>query len=137
MGKVGTRFGRNTPSDVAPRGAAGADGAEPARGLRAAAQRDAFKPAETLNVLAACWIQFENHDWFGHGENSPDKFIDVPLPDGDDWPDGSPMKVKATSPDRTRMNKSGLPPTYVNTVTHWWDGSQIYGSDEERNRKLR
>ena len=88
-------------------------------------------------MLAACWIQFENHDWFGHGENSPDKFIDVPLPDGDDWPDGDPMKVKATSPDRTRTNKSGLPPTYVNTVTHWWDGSQIYGSDEERNRKLR
>ena len=100
-------------------------------------RRDTFKPAETLNVLAACWIQFENHDWFGHGENSPDEFIEVPLPDGDDWPDGSPMKVKATSPDRTRMNKSGLPPTYVNTVTHWWDGSQIYGSDEERNRELR
>ena len=59
----------------------------------------------TLNVLAACWIQFENHDWFGHGENSPDEFIDVPLPDGDEWPDGSPMKVKATSPDRTRTEE--------------------------------
>ena len=47
------------------------------------------------------------------------------------------MKVKATSPDRTRTNQSGLPPTYVNTVTHWWDGSQIYGSTEERNRELR
>ena len=33
--------------------------------------RDEFKPATTLNVLAACWIQFENHDWFSHGENSP------------------------------------------------------------------
>ena len=47
------------------------------------------------------------------------------------------MRVKATSPDRTRTWKSGLPPTYVNTVTHWWDGSQIYGSTEERNRELR
>ena len=47
------------------------------------------------------------------------------------------MKVKRTSPDRTRTWKSGLPPTYVNTVTHWWDASQIYGSTEERNRKLR
>ena len=43
----------------------------------------------------------------------------------------------ATSPDRTRTWKSGLPPTYVNTVTHWWDLSQLYGSTEERNRELR
>jgi hypothetical protein len=100
-------------------------------------ERDTFKPATTLNVLAACWIQMENHDWFGHGENMPDTYIDVPLPGGDDWPEGDPMKVRRTSPDRTRTYKSGLPPTYVNTVTHWWDASQIYGSTEERCRKLR
>ena len=47
------------------------------------------------------------------------------------------MRVKRTSPDRTAMNGGSAPPTYVNTVTHWWDGSQIYGSDEERNRRLR
>ena len=47
------------------------------------------------------------------------------------------MKVKATTADRTRTGKSGLPPTFVNTVTHWWDLSQIYGSTEERNRELR
>ena len=35
------------------------------------------------------------------------------------------------------LEASGLPPTYVNTVTHWWDLSQIYGSTEERNRELR
>jgi hypothetical protein len=98
--------------------------------------RDSFKPATTLNVLAACWIQFENHDWFGHGENSPDQFIDVPLDADDDWP-ADPMEVRRTSADRTRTWKSGLPPTYINTVTHWWDGSQIYGSTEEQNRMLR
>ena len=47
------------------------------------------------------------------------------------------MRVRATSPDRTRTWKRGLPPTYVNTVTHWWDLSQVYGSTEERNRELR
>ena len=49
------------------------------------------------------------------------------------------MKVRATQPGphRRDQGKSGLPPTYVNTVTHWWDGSQIYGSTEERNRELR
>jgi hypothetical protein len=47
------------------------------------------------------------------------------------------MQVKRTSPDRTRTYRSGLPPTYVNTVTHWWDGSQIYGSSEAEDRRLR
>jgi Animal haem peroxidase len=137
MGQVGTRFGRNTPSDVQPEEMPELMTPSPREVSRKLLYRDSFKPAETLNVLAGCWIQFENHDWFGHGENNPKEFIDVPLAEDDDWPDGDAMKVKATSPDRTRTWKSGLPPTYVNTVTHWWDGSQIYGSTEERNRVLR
>jgi Animal haem peroxidase len=98
--------------------------------------RDTFKPATTLNVLAGCWIQFQNHDWFGHGENHPTEFIDVPLEEGDEWPE-NPMKVRRTSPDRTLMDGGKEAPTYINTVTHWWDGSQIYGSSEERCRQLR
>ena len=47
------------------------------------------------------------------------------------------MQVRAhRAPTRTPTDRR-LPPTYINTVTHWWDGSQIYGSDEERNRALR
>ena len=138
MGKVGTRFGRNAPTDAtAPEAMPQLMTPSPREVSQTLLHRDSFKPATSLNVLAACWIQFENHDWFGHGENKPDEFMDVPLTDGDDWPDGDPMKVKVTHPDRTRKWKSGLPPTYVNTVTHWWDGSQIYGSDERRNRELR
>jgi hypothetical protein len=137
MGMVGSRFGRNTPSEAtAPEQMPRLMQPSPRTVSQRLLTRDVFKPATTLNVLAGCWIQFENHDWFGHGENSPDRFIDVPLDEGDDWPE-DPMKVKATSPDRTRTWKSGLPPTYINTVTHWWDGSQIYGSSEERNRELR
>jgi hypothetical protein len=137
MGQVGTRFGRNTPSDVQPEQMPELMAPSPREVSRKLLYRDSFKRAETLNVLAACWIQFENHDWFGHGENNPDEFLEVALTDDDAWADGTPMKVKVTSPDRTRTWKSGLPPTYVNTVTHWWDGSQIYGSTEERNRELR
>ena len=138
MGKVGTRFGRNSPTDAtAPEQMPEMMDPSPREISRRLLKRDTFKPATSLNILAACWIQFENHDWFGHGENSPDEFVEVPLAQGDEWPEGAPMKIKATSPDRTRTNTSGLPPTYVNTVTHWWDGSQIYGSDESTNRKLR
>jgi hypothetical protein len=138
MGMVGSRFGRNAPPDAtAPEPLTRQLEPSPREVSVKLLNRDTFKPATTLNVLAACWIQMENHDWFGHGENSPDEFIEVPLGEGDEWPDGDSMKVKRTSPDRTRTNRSGLPPTYVNTVTHWWDASQIYGSNEGRNRLLR
>lgn len=138
MGMVGTRFGRNAPTDAT------APEPLPERMQPSAREvsnrlllRDEFKPATSLNVLAACWIQFQNHDWFGHGENSPDTYIDIELDDNDEWPEGTPMRVRATSPDRSRTGTSGLPPTYVNTVTHWWDLSQLYGATEERNRELR
>jgi hypothetical protein len=138
MGMVGSRFGRNAPPDAtAPEPMPQLMEPSPREVSLRLLNRDTFKPATSLNVLAACWIQMENHDWFGHGENSPDKFIDVPLDEQDEWPDGGPMKVRQTSADRTRTWKSGLPPTYINTVTHWWDGSQIYGSTEGRNRQLR
>jgi hypothetical protein len=137
MGMVGSRFGRNAPAEAtAPEQMPRLMQPSPRTVSQRLLTRDSFKPATTLNVLAACWIQFENHDWFGHGENSPDQFIDVPLDADDDWP-ADPMEVRRTSADRTRTWKSGLPPTYINTVTHWWDGSQIYGSTEEQNRMLR
>jgi len=137
MGMVGSRFGRNAPPEAtAPETDEERMTPSPREVSTRLLNRDTFKPATSLNVLAACWIQMENHDWFGHGENMPDEYIDVPLAEGDDWPDKA-MKIKRTSPDRTRTWKSGLPPTYVNTVTHWWDASQIYGSTEERCRKLR
>ena len=102
MGQVGTRFGRNTPSDVQPEQMPELMTPSPREVSQRLLYRDSFKPAETLNVLAACWIQFENHDWFGHGENNPEEFIDVPIGEDDEWPDGETMRVKATSPDRTR-----------------------------------
>ena len=45
------------------------------------------------------------------------------------------MEVRRTSPDSTNAGGQ-LPPTYVNKVTPWWDGSQLYGSTEERNREV-
>mgnify|MGYP003336429701 CR=1 FL=1 len=39
--------------------------------------RDSFKPAGIVNTIAAAWIQFENHNWFFHGNGDPDKVIDA------------------------------------------------------------
>ncbi len=135
MGRTGTRFGRNVPPEVTLPDEQSMLDPSPRDVANELLFRDSFKPAETLNVLAACWLQFQNHDWFSHGDNSETEFIEIPLHDGDNW-DGGIMEVRRTSPDST--NSGGkLPPTYVNKVTPWWDGSQLYGSTEERNRQLR
>jgi hypothetical protein len=135
MGKTGTRFGRNMPIEATwPEEQSMLD-PSPRLVSTKLLNRDTFKPATTLNVLAACWLQFQNHDWFSHGDNSETEFVAVPLDDNDSWSDGA-MQVRRTSPDSTYAGGQ-VPPTYVNKVTPWWDGSQLYGSTEERNRELR
>jgi heme peroxidase len=136
MGQAGARFGRNHPLGMTfPEPMPQLLEPSPRTVSTRLLNRDTFKPATTLNVLAACWIQFENHDWFSHGDNSPTDFAEIPLEEGDDWGEAA-MKIRRTSPDPDPLAKN-MAPTYVNTVTHWWDGSQIYGSSEERNRQLR
>jgi hypothetical protein len=98
--------------------------------------RDEFQPARSLNLLAAAWIQFEVHDWFSHGENEKTKPYQVPLSPGDPWPD-KPMEIPRTMADRSRPADSSGPPAYINTATHWWDGSQVYGNDRETETRLR
>jgi hypothetical protein len=135
MGKTGTRFGRNLPLEATwPEEQTMLD-PSPREVSNRLLNRDSFKPATTLNLLAAAWLQFQNHDWFSHGDNSETEFIEVPLSEGDEWDEGV-MEVRRTSPDSTNAGGK-LPPTYVNKVTPWWDASQVYGSTEERNRELR
>jgi len=139
MGMVGTRFGRNMPlPDVSPNEKKLLE-PNPRKVSRVLMTRDEFIPATTLNLLAAAWIQFQNHDWFSHGDNQPHKKFDLPLEGDDPWPqENRPLEIKKTLVDESRPegDKSG-PPTFINKVTHWWDGSQIYGSHQETHDKLR
>ncbi len=94
-----------------------------------------------LNLLAASWIQFQNHDWINHGENVAGDVIEVPLPDDDPARERfrqSTMFVARTQPDPTRRTTGEEAPiTFINEVTHWWDGSQLYGSDQHTQDHLR
>jgi hypothetical protein len=45
--------------------------------------------------------------------------------------------VQKTRPDVSRCPMSGGPPTFTNDVTHWWDASQVYGSDAKLQLRLR
>jgi hypothetical protein len=105
--------------------------------------RDKFKPAVNLNVLAQAWIQFENHNWFFHGRGDPEDVLEVPIVDSDDWPE-HPMRVRRTvavpahpSSRSGGASGNGKAIDYGNTETHWWDGSQIYGSSQKRQNALR
>jgi hypothetical protein len=107
--------------------------------------RDSFKPAVHLNVLAAAWIQFENHNWFFHGRGKAEETMDVPLEEGDDWHE-TPMHVRRSLPlpaHQGRGDSGGhtgnghVDFDFSNTETHWWDGSQLYGSSEEKQKQLR
>jgi len=96
---------------------------------------------EFLNLLAASWIQFMNHDWINHGENRDDAFITVRLPGGDPARDRyqqTELKIGKTQADPTHIFPNEPAATSsINEVTHWWDGSQIYGSDQATQNRLR
>ena len=50
------------------------------------------------------------------------------------------MKIKRTRCDSTRSDQeelAGLPPTFINMASHWWDASAIYGSDPDITNSLR
>jgi hypothetical protein len=129
MGSAGTRFGRNAPlaetwQEVMP----GIMSPSPRVVSRELMTRESFTPATTLNLLAASWLQFQIRDWFSHGQSVKGDPWMIPLGDNDTWPQPE-MKVLRTMPDPTRTaTDEAKPATHVNTETHWWDGSQLYGS---------
>jgi hypothetical protein len=138
MGMKGSRFGRNVPLADAYPDEKNLMNPSPRVVSRTLMTRDQFMPATTLNLLAAAWIQFQNHDWFVH-KNHPTQRLEIPLPEGDPWPqEHRPMTVAAHEPDPSRPpgDTSG-PPTFISDSTHWWDGSQIYGNTVEAADKLR
>ncbi len=135
MGMAGTRFGRNVPPRFT----------EPEQGDRLMtpnprlvstallARGPEMIPATTLNVIAGAWLQFMTRDWFSHGTD-PHRPFAVPRPEGDDWP-ADPILLPRTARDPHADTEP--PRTFVNTETHWWDASQIYGATPEFQSAIR
>jgi len=133
MGKACTRFGHNIPLDQLnhePQPAS--QQPDPRLVSNRLLQRGAFQPATIINLLAAGWLQFMVHDWFGHrrGETR----FKIELASDDAWPH-PPMEIRDTSPDGDQP-KLDIP-CFQNDATHWWDASQLYGSDRETQLRLR
>jgi len=131
MGSVDTRFGHNVPLERL-------DPTDPLRVLTPNPKtvsdellaRGEFIPATGLNLLFAAWVQFEVHDWMHHRVGTDDPW-EVPTKD-------RPMRVSRTESDAAcSYGGHEGPPTYRSTSTHWWDGSQIYGTTEKAESLLR
>jgi Animal haem peroxidase len=140
MGAVGATFGRNIkPIFQADR----LDEPNPITVSEQLLHRDSFIPARTLNLLAAAWIQFQVHDWVDHARHQlGEADVHVPLPPGRTWSntaDGPPEKVmriagnKSHDPDGT----PGFQRLFSNAASHWWDGSEVYGSNSAKAQELR
>jgi len=99
--------------------------------------RDEFKPATSVNFIAASWIQFMVHDWVDHNVDEVGDPIVVPLPAGDELGTGE-LEIKRTKADPTRTaDEADYPNSYRNKNTHWWDGSQLYGSNKAQSDAIR
>ena len=137
MGAARTRFGRNVPLDATIPDTAHLFDPNPRVVSHDLLTRDTFRPATILNLMAASWLQFMVHDWLSHGPNQKDNPFLVDVQD-DDWSGDRPMPILRTGADPTRpAHGDDFPPSFLNSVTHWWDGSQIYGSDDKTVGELR
>ena len=136
MGMIGARFGRNVPVDhTYPEEPPGLLEPSPRLVSRKLLTRDEFKPATIVNVLAAAWLQFEVHDWFSHGKNLTEQPFELELDADDTWAE-RPMRIERTRSDPSPDSDGGAA-TWVTTDSHWWDGSQIYGSEPAVSAALR
>ena len=137
MGSIGSRFGRNVPLDATwPEPEPGILEPNPREVSRELLTRTEFIPARIVNVLAAAWLQFEVHDWFSHGKNETENPWEVELAEDDSWQE-RPMRIPRTRRDPSHPPDSGTAPTFVTADSHWWDGSQIYGSNPQFADALR
>jgi Animal haem peroxidase len=100
-----------------------------------------MKEVPFLNLLAASWIQFMNHDWVNHGDTDPNRFIRVELLEGDPARERygkTELAIGRTQRDPTRgPQREPACTSSINEITHWWDASQIYGSDQAAQNRLR
>ncbi|MEC4017872.1 peroxidase family protein [Streptomyces sp. H27-D2] len=139
MGAIGSAFGRNLKAEYRPDLF---DVPNPVTVSKQLLYRDRFLPAESLNVLAAAWIQFQVHDWVNHRRYPVGgKAVEFPLPPGDSWQNtpGGPSESVMRFAENEGIEAPGERPPILfgNTASHWWDGSEVYGGDERTARSLR
>jgi hypothetical protein len=138
MGRAGSRFGRNVPIELTwPEREPDILTPNPRVVSRELLTRDPFIPATSVNALVAAWLQFMIRDWFSHGKGDPARMWTIDVAADDPFPE-RPLKIMKTLEDPTRPpGSTDQPPTYLNSETHWWDGSSIYGTSLQAQQHVR
>jgi len=139
MGMAGARFGRNVPiPDTFGEAPKGLYEPNPRLISRKLLAREQFVPVPHLSVLVPAWLQFMVHDWLSHGSNDrkaePHR---LRLDAGDDWGGDEMVVLRSRADPAVGPGDAGQPATYRNIETHWWDGSQVYGSSLARVQLVR
>ncbi|MBI3249666.1 MAG: peroxidase [Deltaproteobacteria bacterium] len=154
MGSFSFPFGRNMPGK-APGNLPGKPNPREISIELLAREEGNLIAATSLNLLAAAWIQFMVHDWFRHEKrkgtaatpredqhapDTPDHMVKIPFAACDSWPPAQDrdfrLRIPLTEEPVATQDKTGAP-IYRNHASHWWDGSQLYGSDAAIQRRLR
>ena len=100
--------------------------------------RTTFIPATSVNALVAAWLQFMIRDWFSHGAGPDGQPLGDPARRRTTTGPSDPMLILRT---HGRPDPAAAAPTrpadVINDETHWWDGSQIYGTSREEQALVR
>jgi hypothetical protein len=139
-GMAGTRFGRNVPLSVLRRPTREEVlHPNPREISRALMTRVDGKLVEATgaNALVAAWLQFMIRDWFSHGPSVKDDPWQIELMPGDSWPRPSVTVMRTMEDPTLPAGTTATMRTSVNTCTHWWDASQLYGTTQEYQQAVR
>ena len=93
--------------------------------------------APFLNLLAIAWIQAQLHDWVSHRPTPFDGVYKVPLEQDDPLRERYGICALQVQKSANNPMPGARPLTHLSEVTHWWDASHIYGSDQDTQDRLR
>ncbi|OVA14532.1 heme peroxidase [Macleaya cordata] len=139
IGSQGTFFGRNMPPSALPYKLL-----EPHPSVVATkllARKKLIDNGKQFNLIACSWIQFMIHDWIDHMEDTQQ--VEIRAPDNFNE-DGGRCPLKSFKFQKTKQVPTGSSSSSnlikigsLNTRTPWWDGSVIYGNNEEGMGRVR
>ncbi|KAJ4832334.1 Alpha-dioxygenase 2 [Turnera subulata] len=132
IGSQGTFFGRNMPQTTSNYGLLDPHPTVVANKLLA--RKKFIDCGKQFNMIACSWIQFMIHDWIDHMEDTEQVELRAP----DEYAEGCPMKsFKFYKTKKVPTNSPHSKTGCLNTRTPWWDGSVIYGNNEDGMKRVR
>ncbi|KAK3406072.1 hypothetical protein EUGRSUZ_K02262 [Eucalyptus grandis] len=132
VGSRGTLFGRNMPPSTSTYGLMDPHPSVVASKLLA--RKEFIDNGKQFNMIACSWIQFMIHDWVDHMEETDQVEIEAP----DEVAEKCPLKsFRFNKTKKVSTGSSHLKNGSLNIRTPWWDGSVIYGNDDNGERRVR